>query len=134
MAQTELIGKGWSFPVGVGGSGGIAVSAGTDEIDESISIIIGTALGERVMRPDFGCRIHDLVFAPVNGDTLNLAKRYVEEALGWWEPRIDVNSVEVEVDPRQPQYNTLLITITFTVRATHDERALVYPFYLIREE
>ena len=134
MAQTELIGKGWTFPVGVNGSGGIALSAGTDEIDESIAIIVGTALGERVMRPDFGCRIHELIFAPLNADTMNLARRYVEEALGWWEPRIDVRSIEAEADPRESQYNKLLITISFVVRTTHDERALVYPFYLIREE
>jgi hypothetical protein len=134
LAQTELIGKGWTFPVGVNGSGGIALSAGTDEIDESIAIIVGTALGERVMRPDFGCRIHELIFAPLNADTMNLARRYVEEALGWWEPRIDVRSIEAEADPRESQYNKLLITISFVVRTTHDERALVYPFYLLREE
>jgi hypothetical protein len=134
LAQTELIGKGWTFPVGVNGSGGIALSTGTDEIDESIAIIVGTALGERVMRPDFGCRIHELIFAPLNGDTMSLARRYVEEALGWWEPRIDVRSIDVEVDPREPQRNKLLVTVSFVVRATHDERALVYPFYLIREE
>lgn len=134
MNDNSLIGRGWAFPVGVNGSGGIALASGTDEIDESIALILGTSLGERVMRPDFGCRIHELVFSPVNGETLGLAKRYVEDALGWWEPRIDVLETRAEADPRESHLGKLLIWITYEVRATHDRRSLVYPFYLIREE
>ena len=107
---------------------------GATDIDEAITLILGTSLGERVMRPDFGCRIHELVFAPVNGETMGLARRYVEEALGWWEPRIDVEAVEVTVDDREAALGKLLIAISYVIRATKDERTLVYPFYLIREE
>ncbi|MGH2632686.1 MAG: GPW/gp25 family protein [Tepidiformaceae bacterium] len=134
MAHNELVGRGWSFPVSPGANGSIALSSGHFDIDEAITLILGTAIGERVMRPNFGCRIHELVFDPVTGETLGLAKRYVQEALGWWEPRIDVLDISVTADLSQSDMGKLLIGITYRVRATKDERSLVYPFYLIREE
>lgn len=134
MSHNELVGRGWSFPVVPGTNGSIALSAGYFDIDEAITLILGTSIGERVMRPNFGCRIHELVFDPVNGETLGLAKRYVAEALGWWEPRIDVLAITVTADMSQADLGKLLIGITYRVRATKDERSLVYPFYLIREE
>ncbi|MEO9254617.1 MAG: GPW/gp25 family protein [Tepidiformaceae bacterium] len=134
MVNNEIIGRGWTFPVGPDGSGRLSLSAGTEDIDESISLILGTSLGERVMRPNFGCRIHDLVYAPIHGNTLGLAERYVREALGWWEPRIQVRDVAVRADQDAVDLGRLLILITYQVRSTKDERTLVYPFYLIREE
>ncbi len=134
LVRNELIGRGWAFPLQPDGSGGIAMADGATDIDEAITLILGTSLGERVMRPDFGCRIHELIFAPVNGETMGLARRYVEEALGWWEPRIDVESVVVTVDDTQAELGRLLIAITYIIRSTKDERTLVYPFYLIRDE
>ena len=134
MRDNELIGRGWTFPVGPDGSGRLSLSAGIDDIDESISLILGTSLGERVMRPNFGCRIHDLIYAPIHGNTLGLAERYVREALGWWEPRIEVTSVDVRADREAADVGRLLILISYRVRTTKDERTLIYPFYLIREE
>ena len=134
MAESELIGRGWMYPVGVSGTGGIALSSGTTDIEEAMRSILGTAPGERAMRPDFGCRIHELVFAPNSGETLGLAKHYVEEALGWWEPRVDVREVLAEVDPADPFGARLQVTIRYSIRATKDERTLVYPFYLIEDE
>ena len=134
LNESELVGRGWTFPVGPDGAGRIALSGGIDDIDESISLILGTSLGERVMRPNFGCRIHDLVYAPVHADTLGLAERYVREALGWWEPRIQVRDVTVRADPESVDLGRLLVLIKYVVRTTKDERTLVYPFYLIREE
>jgi phage baseplate assembly protein W len=84
------------------------------------------------MRPEFGCRIHDLMYAPVNTSTIATACRYVEEALAWWEPRIEALDVAAGVHPGQE--NAIQITITYRVRATHEERSLVYPFYTIPEE
>ena len=134
MPENELIGRGWAYPVGISGSGGIALSSGTTDIEEAVRAILGTSPGERAMRPDFGCRIHELVFAPVTGETLGLAKHYVEEALGWWEPRIDVREVLTQVDPADRHGARLLVSISYTIRATKDERTLVYPFYLIEDE
>ena len=134
MADNPLVGRGWAFPITVAGGGGIALSADEADIDESITMIVGTSPGERAMRPDFGCRIHELVFAPATGETLGLAERHVEEALGWWEPRIEVRDISATVDPLDNEAGRLLITVSYTVRATKDERSLVYPFYLIERE
>jgi phage baseplate assembly protein W len=134
MADDALVGRGWAFPVGVSGSGGIAMAAGHDDIEQSIRIILGTAPGERPMRPDFGCRIHELVFAPTTGETIGLAQHYVEDALGWWEPRIELNEVAVGADASNGVAARLWVSIRYSVRTTKDERTLVYPFYLIHDE
>ncbi|MFN0095932.1 MAG: GPW/gp25 family protein [Dehalococcoidia bacterium] len=128
----ELVGRGWAFPIGVGGGGGIALAQDLDDIEQAILIILGTSPGERVMRPDFGCRIHELVFDPSMTETLGAAVRYVEEALAWWEPRIEVRDVEAVVDPKD--HGRILIHVHYTVRTTKDERSLVFPFYLIERE
>jgi phage baseplate assembly protein W len=129
-----LIGKGWAFPVQIDGRGGIALASDQTDLDQAIQIILGTRIGERVMRPDFGCRIHDLTFAPINGQTLGLVQRYVEEAIGWWEPRVELMEVEVTTDPSMRSSGKLLIQVRYRVRTTKDERSLVYPFYLISPE
>ncbi|MBN1250110.1 MAG: GPW/gp25 family protein [Anaerolineae bacterium] len=128
----EIIGQGWAFPPQVGPQGGIALTHDRNEIDQAIHIILSTSPGERVMRPTFGCRLHDLVFDPNNSHTAARARRYVEEALGMWEPRINVLQVSVSQD--REQANALIIEIEYEVKATHDQRSLVYPFYLIPEE
>jgi Bacteriophage baseplate protein W len=133
LVQKQLIGKGIGFPVRIGAHGGFAMVSETDEIDEAVTLIIGTSPGERRMRPQFGCRIQELVFAPLNSETVGSAIRYVEEALGLWEPRIDVDSVEVDVDQESQDAAQLLITINYTVKRTKDERTLVYPFYVIEQ-
>ena len=88
------------------------------------------------MRPSFGSRLSELVFAPNNSHTAAIAQRYVEEALGMWEPRINVLDVtaypDSDTDPNLN--NRLLIIIEYEVKATNDKRSLVYPFYLIPEE
>ncbi len=136
MSETgkRIIGSGWAFPPQVNKRGGISLSHDEHDIDQSIGVILGTEQGERPMRPDFGCRIHDLVFAPINAATLGLVAHYVEEALGWWEPRIEVLDIRVETDPNPRTVGRLLIHIEYRVKATHDERSLVYPFYIIAED
>ncbi len=129
-----LIGKGWAFPVQIDGRGGISLAVDQTDLDQSIRVILSTRLGERVMRPDFGCRIHELTFAPINAQTIGLVHRYVEEAIGWWEPRIDLEDIEVTTDPAMRSAGKLLIQIRYRVRTTKDERSLVYPFYLISPE
>ena len=132
MTNFDLIGAGWRFPVGVDGRGSLALSQGDGEIEQAIQIILSTPIGQRVMRPEFGCRIHELTFAPINASTVTAAYHYVEEALGYWEPRIEVEAIDVSADPDSP--GCLLITIFYRVKATHDQRALVYPFYTIPDE
>jgi phage baseplate assembly protein W len=129
-----LVGKGWSFPPHTDGRGGISLASDVPEIEQSLTVILGTGPGQRVMRPDFGCKIHDLAFAPINAHTLGQVQRYVEEAIGWWEPRVDLVDVDVQTDPSMRAVGKLLIHIRYKIKNTEDERSLVYPFYTIAGE
>ena len=124
----DILGAGFQFPVGLDGRGGIAMTKQEGGIEESIRIILGTPQGERRMRPMFGSRIHELVFGPNNASTWGLMRQYVEEALAWWEPRIEVLDVDARLDASDA--SKLLVNILYKVKATSDERTLVYPFYL----
>ncbi len=128
----DIIGNGWSFPLKIDSQGGIQFTNERSEINQAIQIILSTTPGQRVMRPEFGCQLQDLVFAPNNVHTAIQAQRYVEEALGMWEPRIKV--IQVEVSPDLEERNRLLINIEFEIKATRDRRSLVYPFYIIPKE
>jgi phage baseplate assembly protein W len=130
--EREFLGQGLAFPLQINPRGEIALASGDHDIEQSIRIILETAPGERVMRPEFGCRIHELIFDPRNAATEGLMIYYVEQALGRWEPRIDV--LEVDVLPVSGQEATLLVEIKYRIKATHDERSIVYPFYLMGEE
>jgi phage baseplate assembly protein W len=123
----EFLGRGWRFPVELDGDR-LLYEKEEAKIEQSILIILGTARGERVMRPDFGSRLRELLFAPMNSSTRALAARYVTEALTAWEPRIDV--VRVRAEPRGALEGVLDIDIEYRVRATNSEFNLVYPFYL----
>lgn len=124
----EFLGNGWQFPVATDRRNEIALSTGKDDIRESIRIIIGTAKGERVMRPDFGCGIHEYVFATIDETSRNLVASTVREALVEWEPRIEVLNVDVSV--AELDAGRLLIGVDYRVRSTNTEFNLVYPFYL----
>lgn len=131
-ATTDLLGVGWAFPVGVDARGRIALARHERDIEEAIRIILLTPKGQRVMRPEFGSRLHDLIFAPNNATTAGLAAYYVEEALGMWEPRIAVQEVDARPDP--DDNGRLIIDITYQIKATYDSRTLVFPFYRIPDE
>ncbi|HEX7472664.1 MAG TPA: GPW/gp25 family protein [Candidatus Limnocylindrales bacterium] len=131
-ASLDLIGRGWAFPLGVDARGGIALAEGDEEIRQAILLILRTRRGARVMRPEFGCRIWELLFAPNDSSTWTLAGHHVREALGWWEPRIEVEDVRATVDPGNQ--GAMDVEVDYTIRATHDRRSLVFPFYLIPDE
>ena len=128
----EIVGCGWAFPPRIDPQGGLALTSERNELDQAIQIILSTSPGQRVMRPTFGCRLQELVFAPNNSQTAADARRYVDQALRMWEPRITVRKVETRPDPEDT--SRLLIEIDYKVKATHDQRSLVFPFYLIPEE
>jgi phage baseplate assembly protein W len=130
--RKSFLGRGWAFPVGVNPQGGVRLSAYEENIEQSILLILGTAPGERVMRPDFGCRVHEYVFHPNNATTASLVAYYTREALLKWEPRIDEVVVEAYPDPGAE--NVMLIDIRYKVIRTNDLKNLVYPFYLRREQ
>ncbi len=132
VRDREYIGQGLAFPLQLDPRGGIALASGERDIEQAIRIILMTAPGERMMRPEFGCRIHELVFAPHDAATESLAAYYVQEALARWEPRIDLQAVDIVADPRRD--GVLLVEIKYQIKDTHDERSIVYPFYLTGEE
>ena len=125
----EFIGRGWAFPLRTDATGGIALVSREKEIEEAIRLILGTAPGERPMRPEFGCRINEYVFASADGGTANAIAAEVKHALRRWEPRIDVQDVVVTFDARDA--TTLYIDIRYAIRRTNDRRNLVFPFYVI---
>jgi phage baseplate assembly protein W len=131
MSQ-EFLGVGWKYPVQLDQDGEITLSRYEEDVREAIWIILSTAPGERVMRPDFGCGIYEFVFAPNDTHTAGLVRFHVEDALTRWEPRIDLQEVQVQADPGDPAL--LLISIDYRVRATDSRFNLVYPFYLQRGE
>ena len=130
--MADFLGVGWAFPVEVDARGRIGVARQEQDIEQSIRMIVYTPKGQRLMRPDFGCHIHELIFAPNNGSTAGLAAHYVEEALGMWEPRIRVVDVNAGSDPKDG--SRLLVEVHYEIKATHDRRSLVFPFYMIPGE
>ncbi|MEU4468608.1 MULTISPECIES: GPW/gp25 family protein [unclassified Streptomyces] len=127
MAE-QFVGSGWSFPLRIGPTGGIALVSGEREIEEAIRLVLSTAPGERPMRPDFGCAIHDLVFAPVNEQTAGRIQHEVHVSLDRWEPRIEVEDVDVTAGGDQ---SVLFIDVRYSIRGTNNPRSLVFPFYVI---
>lgn len=129
MATHDIIGVGWAFPVELDPNGRVALARGELDIEQAIRLILLTPPGQRPRRPEFGCQVHDLLFAPNDTTTAGLAEYYVQQALAQWEPRIAVLGVHATPDPDQPA--RLLIVIQYEIKATHDRRALVFPFYRI---
>jgi uncharacterized protein len=131
MADTSgkaFLGTGWAFPTAAGPSGESALVSYEDDVRQAIHIILGTGRGERVMRPDFGAGLPELVFEPINTTTMALAQHHVQQALITWEPRIDSIAVSVSADPPQGR---LMIDVHYRIRATNTFYNLVYPFYLL---
>jgi phage baseplate assembly protein W len=127
----EFLGKGWRYPVEPeeqDGKDKLCYSSEEEKIKQSILVILGTSRGERVMRPDFGSRLHELLFSPCSAATKGRVAQYVKEALVNWEPRIELLDVSVTADNSQKA--TLLVNIKYKVRPTNNVFNLVYPFYL----
>ena len=137
-----FLGVGVGFPVSLDAGGDFPLAEYEESVRQSILIILGTAKGERVMRPDFGCGIYDLVFEPNSPATAGKVSQAIQEALLFFEPRIDVldiqvNSATVNSNSRgevnfeiTPNTETMLVDIEYQVRATNNVFNLVYPFYL----
>lgn len=130
--NTDFIGQGIEFPMRVDHKGGIALVGGPAAIEGSIRTIVSTAPGERAMRPQFGCRIWDQLFAPMNESTFGLMAQAVRDAIGQWEPRIRLEDVSVVADPAE--HGRVLISVVYRLRVTNDRRNLVFPFYVIPGE
>ena len=129
MRRDDFIGSGWAFPAAIPRTGSVRLVHGVDEIDAAIRMILSTVPGERVMRPEFGCAMWELLFAPLTAGTLGLIEQAVRVALERWEPRIDV--LDVAVSFAAMEAGTLYVDIRYQVRGLNDPRNLVFPFYVI---
>ncbi len=125
----SITGRGWAFPPQLNDRDRISMVQDDTDIKQAIRIILNTAPGERVMHPEFGCNLHELVFWPANQQTAILIERRVIEALTRWEPRIRLTKVQAV--PGAADVGEIIIEIEYEIKRTHDKRSMVYPFYLI---
>jgi phage baseplate assembly protein W len=130
--MSDMLGSGLAFPLSVDHRGALAMARGEDDVEQALTIILGTAPGERPMRPEFGCEVHDFVFDSIDAAMVGRVEGAVRAALDRWEPRIEV--VAVDFDLERAGQGVLVVTITYRIRATNRERNLVYPFYVIPAE
>jgi uncharacterized protein len=131
-SMKDFLGRGLGFPLSVDGHGSLRMSSHEISVKESVSLVLGTPVGERMMAPDFGCKIHDLVFHPNDPNTAAMASLYVKTALRKWEPRID--DIDVRAVPDPSDSNVMRVEIAFRVRRTNSIENLVYPFFLRRDQ
>lgn len=128
-SAADFVGNGFAWPLGVDHTGAIRLTQGASGLDDAIRVVLSTAPGERLMRPQFGCRIWDLLFEPITPNFLGLVSEAVRDALAQWEPRIVVEDVQ---PARSANADSLVdIAIRYRVKATNDRRNLVHPFYVI---
>jgi len=130
--EKDFLGKGLRFPVSINLNGGVSSSQLEENVRQALFVILGTAPGERVNRPMFGCRIHDLMFAPNNQVTAARAEVYCEEAIYKFEPRVEKVACRAQPNPDEP--NRLDLRIEYVIAGKNDKRNLVFPFYLKTEE
>ncbi|MCK9485693.1 MAG: GPW/gp25 family protein [Dehalococcoidia bacterium] len=128
----DFVGRGWTFPPSVDSRGRIALAGGVDEVEASMRMILLTAPGERVMRPEFGCRAWDYLFQPLNPNTMGMIETAVEEALQRWEPRVTIEGVTAVEDGGRT--GTVSVQVTYSLKDENDRRNLVVPFYEIGQE
>ncbi len=126
--STDFLGRGWQFPPRPGDGAAIALSAGEEDIRQSIALIIGTQKGERVMRPEFGCALHHMVFETMTTATFTRIGIIVHDALLHFEPRIEVT--DVAALPNPDEEGRIDINIRYRTRTTNNVFNMVYPFYL----
>ncbi|WP_433383090.1 GPW/gp25 family protein [Actinoplanes sp. CA-142083] len=131
MAGDDFIGNGWAFPAAINRNGSVRLVTGTEEVDAAIRMILSTVPGERVMRPDFGCAMWQMLFAPLTSGTLGLIEQYVRESIERWEPRVELEDVHAV---GEQETGTVHITVAYRVKSTNDVRNLVFPFYTIPTE
>jgi len=127
-ANEAFVGTGFGYPLAVNPQGGMRMVTGAENVERAMRLILGTAYGERPMRPEFGCGIHDMLFEPATLDLLSRIQVEVEDSLSRWEPRVDIMGIvaQFDVDPSR-----ILISVSYQIKGTYDQRNLLVPFYVI---
>jgi phage baseplate assembly protein W len=129
---SSIIGSGLAFPLGVDRRGSVALAHGENDIEQAMGVILSTAPGERPMRPEFGCEVHDLIFDTIDAAMVGKMDTAIRNALDRWEPRVVVTGIDFDLTDKNE--GQLAVTINYIVRATNHQRNLVYPFYVIPAE
>jgi len=127
--MTRHLGTGVAFPIDVDHTGRVALARDELDVEQAIGIILGTVPGERPMRPEFGCAVHEYIFASIDALTLERIENAVRAALDRWEPRVETHSIEFDLS--RVEEGLLSAVIDYRLRATNSERNLVHPFYVI---
>lgn len=130
--MTEILGSGLAWPLRVDHRGGLALAHGDEDIEQAIGLILATSPGERPLRPEFGCDVHDLVFDTIDAAMVGRMDLAIRAALDRWEPRVEVD--EIDFDLSRTSHGELLVTIRYRVRTSNHRRNLVYPFYVIPDD
>lgn len=130
--MADIIGSGFAFPLQLDRRGTLALTSGEVDVEQAIRLILGTAPGERPMRPEFGCAVHDVMFESIDATLLGRMEQAVRVALDRWEPRIRVRGIDFDL--HRAAEGRLDIVVTYVLRTTNIERNLVYPFYVIPAE
>ena len=127
--EQTILGTGWSFPPTFSRADlSVVMVSGVDNVRQSLWVLFSTALGERVMLPDYGSQIWQMVFRSINTTLLTQLADMVSQAILYWEPRIDV--VDINVTPDASDAGRVLIMVDYVVRRTNSRSNMVYPFYL----
>ena len=130
--SSDILGAGLAFPLGVDHRGAIALARGEGDVEQAIELILATAPGERPMRPEFGCAVHDFVFDTIDAAMVGRMDGAIREALDRWEPRVEVTAIDFDLSGASE--GRLEVTIGYRIRATNHQRNLVFPFYVIPAE
>ena len=130
--MSNILGSGLAFPLHLDHRGALALVTGREDIEQALEVILGTAPGERPMRPEFGCQIHDLVFDTIDAATVGRIETAVRVAAERWEPRIEVTAIDFDLS--RVAEGAVVLTITYLIRSVNQVHNLVYPFYLIPAE
>ena len=128
--MSEIVGRGFAFPLGVDHHGRLRLVHGALDIEQAMLLIMDTAPGERPMRPEFGCAVHECVFERVDAPTIGRVEDAIRAALDRWEPRITVEFIDFDTSNSE----VLVVDVRYRIKETNDVRNLVYPFYLVPED
>jgi len=129
MEYGDFLGKGWAFPLDFSNDNCVKISEKAKNIQESLYLLLRTYPGERLMHPDFGCRLRDYSFKIFDSTVATQIKNSVQSAILRFEPRVDIDSIDVEKDDTS-EISCIRITVNYTVRSTNTKHNFVYPFYI----
>ncbi|MCA6363908.1 MAG: GPW/gp25 family protein [Bacteroidetes bacterium] len=128
LETAGFLGQGWAFPVTFQSTSGTAeMVKGAEDIKQSLLILLGTALGERVLRADFGCNLENNIFDPLESGFQTLLTEIIRQAIVKYEPRISFDAIEIYTEPNEGRVE---ITVNYTISSTNTRSNIIYPFYL----